>query len=84
MCFVFIYNFEIFLILRIQRAIIINVHTSTCYSYRILMKLEFVGQIFEKYANIIFQEYPVKAEFSIRIDRYDKAYSRFSQVREGT
>jgi len=60
--FVFIYKFEIFLILRIQRAIIINVHTSTGYSYRILMKLEFAWQIFEKYTNILFQEYLVEAE----------------------
>jgi len=62
MCFVFSYNFEIFLILRIQRAIIINVHTSTCYSYRILIKLEFARKLFEKYTNTIFQEYPVEAE----------------------
>jgi hypothetical protein len=62
MCFVFIYNFEVFLILRIQRAIIINVHMSTCYSYRNLMKLEFARMIFEKYTNVIFKEYPVEAE----------------------
>jgi len=59
-CFVFIYYFEI--ILRIQRDIIINVRTSTCYSYWILMKLEFARKIFEKYTNNIFQEYPVAAE----------------------
>ena len=60
-CFFFIYNFEIFLILRIEIVIIINVPTSTCYSCRILMKLEFARKSFGKYTNI-FREYLVEAE----------------------
>jgi hypothetical protein len=45
--------FETFLILRrIQRDIVINVKTSNRYSFRILVKLEFSRQIFEKGSNI--------------------------------
>jgi hypothetical protein len=49
-----------FILRRIQREMIINVHRSSriCYFCRILMKLEFSPQIFEKYSNIKFQENP--------------------------
>jgi hypothetical protein len=46
---------EIFLILRIIERDIINVHRYAC---QILMKLEFSGQILEKYSNIKFHENP--------------------------
>ena len=69
---------EIFLILgRIQRYIIIIVHTSSCKVPVILasliIKLEFSGQIFEKYSNTKFHENLSRVNrvffFSMQTDR---------------
>ena len=49
------------------------------------MKLEFSGQIFEKYSNINFHENPSSGSRIIpcwRKDRHDEANSRFSQFYE--
>ena len=58
------------------------------YSCRILMKLEFSGQILEKYSNIKFHENPLNASHACSMrtygqtDRYDEADSRFTQFFE--
>ena len=51
------------------------------------MKLEFCQQIFQKYSNIKFHEYPssgilVVANVDIRTDRHEDANSRFSKFCE--
>ena len=60
----------------------------TRYPCRILIKLEFSRQIFEKSSNIKFHENPYRWESSCsmrtdgRTDRHDETNSRFSQFRE--
>jgi hypothetical protein len=59
-------------------------------SCRILMKIEFSGQTFEKYSKIKFHENPCSGigvvpcgRTNRRTDRYDEANSRFSQFYKG-
>jgi len=55
------------------------------YSCQILMKLEFSRQIFEKYANIKFNQNPSHGSRLVpcrRTDRHDEANSRFSKFCE--
>ena len=60
----------------------------TCYSYQILIKLEFSGQIFEKCTDIKFHENPSSgAELYYadrQTDRHDETNSCFSQICERT
>jgi hypothetical protein len=54
---------------------------STRYSRQILSKLEFSGQIFEKYSQVRFLEIEL-FHADGRTDRHDEASSRFSQFCE--
>ena len=53
-------------------------------SYQILMKLEFSWQVFEKYSNIKFHEYPSSGSWVVpfsKIERHDKANSNCPTLR---
>jgi hypothetical protein len=67
---------EMFLILRrILRDIVINVHTFSRYSCRILMKLELSRQIFRPSCSM---------RTDVQTERHDEANKRFSQFWERT
>jgi len=76
---------ENFLILRrTERDTIKIVYWSSCKVpfLPILMKREFSRQIFEKYSNIKFREYPSRGSRVVpcgQTDRHDEANGRFSQ-----
>jgi hypothetical protein len=60
---------------------------STRYPCQILIKVEFPGQIFEKYINIKFNENPFSGSRIVprrRRERYAEADSRLSQLCEST
>jgi hypothetical protein len=73
-----------FVLRRIQREMIINVHrfSRTCYFCPILMKLEFSPQIFEKFSNIKFHENPSSGSQVVHAYRHDEANNHPSQFCE--
>jgi hypothetical protein len=78
----FVWNITI--LRRIQRDIILNVHSSR-YSCEMLMKLEFSWQIFEKYSNIELHENPsIGSGVFFRTDRWtdrhDESNCRFFAI----
>jgi hypothetical protein len=77
---------ETFLILtRIQRDIMINVLSSSCIVFAVLMKFDFSRHFFEKYWNIKFYENPSNGSRVVpcgRTDRHDEANKRFSKFCE--
>jgi hypothetical protein len=86
MFYIFLQNLsEIFLILRrIRQDIIIEVHRASC-KVKILMKLEFSRQIFEKSSDIDFHENPSSGSRTVpreRTDGHDEASSRFRKFCE--
>jgi hypothetical protein len=88
--FDFCYKFsETLLILRkTERDMIkkfIRLHIKYRYSYQMFMKLEFYGQVFERYQNIKFCQNPPIGSRVVpcgRTDRRDKNISRFSKLRK--
>jgi hypothetical protein len=70
---------------RYNHKLILVFRQSTRYSFRILIKLEFSTQIFEKYSNIKLRENPSSGRWvgpCGQADRHNEANSRFSRFYE--